>query len=144
MARINITPVTRILLGTLFSLSFLSFLVRYKQWTASSDTILIPYLNLIPQLSLVYPWTFLTTTLVEGNIFTLSVAALTLYQGGRYLERAWSSKEFAKFVLITALVPNTLCFAVLIVFFTFTRNETWTYVSPSFSPPCRQPRLRPS
>lgn len=129
MARSNIPPVTRILLGTLFSLSFLSFLVRYKQWTASSDTILVPYLTLIPQLSLIYPWTFLITTLVESNIFTLSIAALTLFHGGRYLERAWSSREFTKFILITALVPNTLCFAVLVVFFTFTRDETWTYVT---------------
>lgn len=134
MPRINIPPVTRILLGSLFTLSVLSAAIRFKQWTASSDTILIPYLNLIPQLSLIYPWTFLTTTLVESNVFTFAIAAATLYQGGRYLERAWSSKEFAKFVLITALVPNVLCFAILIIFFTFTRNETWTYVKPS-SPP---------
>ncbi|KAJ4401307.1 hypothetical protein N0V82_010878 [Gnomoniopsis sp. IMI 355080] len=123
--RINIPPVTRILLITLGLQSILSAAIRYKQWTANSE-IVIPYLNLIPQLSLIYPWTFLSTTLVESNIFTFSIAALTLYQGGRYLERAWSSREFAKFLLITALIPNTLCFAIMIMFFTFTRNETWT------------------
>ncbi|KAK7748010.1 hypothetical protein SLS53_001262 [Cytospora paraplurivora] len=123
--RINIPPVTRILLITLGLQSFLSAAIRYKQWTANSE-IVIPYLNLIPQLSLVYPWTFVTTTLVENNVFTLAIAALTLYNGGRYLERAWSSREFAKFLLITALVPNTLTFATLIIFFTFTRNESWT------------------
>ncbi|KAI7788684.1 rhomboid family protein [Diaporthe eres] len=123
--RINIPPVTRILLITLGLQSILSAAIRYKQWTANSE-IVIPYLNLIPQLSLIYPWTFLTTTLVESNVFTLAIAAITLYHGGRYLERAWSSKEFAKFLLITALIPNTLCFGVMVTFFTVTRNESWT------------------
>lgn len=140
--RINIPPVTRILLITLGLQSILSAAIRYKQWTANSE-IVIPYLNLIPQLSLIYPWTFVTTTLVEGNIFTLSIAALTLYHGGRYLERAWSSREFAKFLLITALIPNTLCFAVMIMFFTFTRNEVWTYVHQPSPPLLLFPNHRP-
>lgn len=125
--RLNIPPVTRILLITLGLQSILSAAIRYKQWTADNE-IVIPYLTLVPQLSLIYPWTFLTTTLVESNVFTLAIAVLTLFNGGRYLERAWSSREFAKFLLVTALVPNTLCFGTMIMFFTFTRNENWTYV----------------
>ncbi|KAM7209494.1 Eukaryotic integral membrane protein (DUF1751) domain containing protein [Naviculisporaceae sp. PSN 640] len=123
--RINIPPVSRVLLITLGLQSLLSAAIRYRQWTANSD-IVIPYLNLIPSLSLVYPWTFLTTTLVESNVFTFSIACLTLYHGGRYLERAWSSREFAKFLLVVSLIPNTLSFATMIIFFTFTRDETWT------------------
>jgi membrane associated rhomboid family serine protease len=130
--RINIPPVTRIVLIILGLQSILSASIRYKQWSADSE-IVIPYLNLIPQLSLTYPWTFLTTTFVESNIFTLSVAGFTLFNGGRYLERAWSSREFGKFLLVTSLVPNVLSFAVLIFFFTLTRNESWTYVD-SFKP----------
>jgi membrane associated rhomboid family serine protease len=126
--RINIPPVTRILLIVLALQSVLSAAIRYRQWTAHSE-IVIPYLNLIPQLSLVYPWTFVTTTLVESNIFTLSIACVTLYNGGRYLERAWSSREFAKFLLVSALIPNVLTFATLIVLFAFTRHERWTYVT---------------
>jgi hypothetical protein len=105
--------------------SILSAAIRYRQWTANSE-IVIPYLTLIPQLSLVYPWTFLSTTLVESNVFTLTASGLTLYHGGRYLERAWSSREFGKFLLITSLIPNILCFGTLILLFTFTRNERWT------------------
>jgi len=132
--RINIPPVTRILLIVLVLQSVLSAAIRYRQWTAQSE-IVIPYLNLIPQLSLIYPWTFLTTTLVENNVFTLGIAGFTLYQGGRYLERAWSSREFAKFLLIVSLLPNVLCFGVMILFFTFTRNERWTYVIMAARPP---------
>ncbi|EFQ29948.1 eukaryotic integral membrane protein [Colletotrichum graminicola] len=123
--RINIPPVTRALLAVLLVQSFLSAAIRYRQWSATSE-IVIPYLTLIPQLSLIYPWTFLTSTFVENNIFTLGIACVTIYQGGRYLERAWSSAELAKFVVITALVPNILTFALMIIFFTLTRNERWT------------------
>ena len=123
--RWNIPPVTRILLGALILQSVLSAAVRYRQWSAHSE-IVVEWLTLVPQLSLFYPWTFLTTTLVEHNIFTLSIAALTLYHGGRYLESAWSSREFAKFLLVVSLIPKTLTFLALVSMFTLTRNERWT------------------
>ncbi|KAG7114444.1 Rhomboid-like protein 19 like [Verticillium longisporum] len=126
--RINIPPVTRVALGALAIQSFLSAAIRYRQWTANSE-IVIPYLTLIPQLSLIYPWTFVSTTLVESNVFTFSAAGATLYYGGRYLERAWSSAELAKFLLVSSLVPNVLTFLVSMVFFTLTRNERWTLMT---------------
>jgi membrane associated rhomboid family serine protease len=129
--RINIPPVTRILLIALLGQSILSAAIRYRQWTANAD-IVIPYLTLVPQLSIIYPWTFITSTFVESNVFTLGIAGLTLYHGGRYLERAWSSAELAKFVAIVSLVPNFLTLCVMVLFFTLSRNESWTYVLPSW------------
>jgi membrane associated rhomboid family serine protease len=106
--------------------SILSSAIRYRQWTEHAE-IVIPYLTFVPQLSIVYPWTLLTTSLVESNIFTLAVGAATLYYGGRYLERAWSSRELAKFVALVTLVPNFLTFGMLVILFTLSRNESWTY-----------------
>ncbi|KAF4987198.1 hypothetical protein FDECE_15554 [Fusarium decemcellulare] len=123
--RINIPPVTRILLIALLAQSLLSAAIRYRQWTAHAD-IVIPYLTLVPQLSIIYPWTFLTSTFVESNVFTLGIAGVTLYHGGRYLERAWSSAELAKFLALVSLVPNFLTLCVMVLFFTLTRNESWT------------------
>jgi membrane associated rhomboid family serine protease len=123
--RINIPPVTRAMLIALIAQSFLSAAIRYRQWTANSD-IVIPYLTLVPQLSLVYPWVFLTTTLVEGNIFTLAISGVTLYHAGRYLERAWSSKELAKFVVVASLIPNLLCCGTLVSLLALTGSESWT------------------
>jgi membrane associated rhomboid family serine protease len=123
--RLNIPPVTRALLGALLFQSLLSAAIRYRQWSESTS-IIIPYLTLVPQMSVVYPWTFLTATLVESNVFTFAIGAVTLYQGGRYLERAWSSAELAKYIALVALVPNTLTFLVMVIFFTLTRNESWT------------------
>jgi membrane associated rhomboid family serine protease len=113
------------MLIALIAQSFLSAAIRYRQWSATSD-IVIPYLTLVPQLSLVYPWVFLTTTLVEGNIFTLAISGVTLYYGGRYLERAWSSAELAKFVVIVSLIPNILCFGTLVSLLALTGSESWT------------------
>ncbi|KAI0025106.1 eukaryotic integral membrane protein-domain-containing protein [Xylariomycetidae sp. FL0641] len=123
--RLNIPPVTRILLVVLLLQSVLSAAVRYRHWTAHSE-IVVEWLTLIPYLSLFYPWTFVTTTLVENNIFTLAIAGLTIYHGGRYLERAWSSREFAKFLLVVSLVPNTLCFLVLLALSVITQSDSWT------------------
>lgn len=125
--RINIPPVTRTILIVLVVQSLLNAAIRYRQWTSGSH-IVIPYLSFVPQLSILYPWTLLTTTLVENNVFTLSISAATIYQGGRYLERAWSSAELAKFVGVVSLVPNVLTFATLVTLFYLTGNDGWTYV----------------
>lgn len=121
-----------LLVGLLFQ-SILSAAIRYRQWSADAD-IIIPYLTLVPQLSIIYPWTFATATLVEGNVFTFAIAGVTIFYGGRYLERAWSSRELAKFIALVSLLPNVLTFAVLVLFFTLTRNESWTYVYLSAYP----------
>lgn len=123
--RLNIPPITRILLIVLVSQSVLSAAIRYRQWTKESDVV-VPYLTLVPQLSIVYPWVFLTATLVEGNVFTLGITSVTIYYGGRYLERAWSSTEFVKFLLIVSLIPNVLTFCVLVVLFAITADISWT------------------
>ena len=86
----------------------------------------MPYLALVPQLSLIYPWTFLTTTLVENNVFTLGIAGVTLFYGGRYLERAWTSLEFAKFLLVASLIPNVIAFGTLVALFAITGDMQWT------------------
>ncbi|PHH67965.1 hypothetical protein CDD82_952 [Ophiocordyceps australis] len=122
--RLNIPPVTRSVLIVLVFQSLLAAAIRYRQWTKHAE-IIIPYLTLVPQLSLIYPWTFITSTLVEGNIVTLSIAGVTLFHGGKYLERAWSSAELVKFLALVALLPNLMTFCVMMLFFALTRNESW-------------------
>lgn len=122
--RLNIPPITRILLIALISQSLLSFAIRYRQWTAESD-IVVPYLVLVPQLSLIYPWTFLSTTLVENNMFMLGIGGVTLFYGGRYLERAWTSGEFAKFLLVVTGVSNVVVFGILVSLFAMTGDLSW-------------------
>jgi membrane associated rhomboid family serine protease len=126
MARFNIPPITRVLLVVLFLQSLLSFIIRYQKFDGKPTNKAPPYISLVPQLSLMYPWTFLSTTLVENNVFTLGIATVTLFYGGRYLERAWTSPEFAKFLVVVSLIPNILTFLTLVVLFAMTGSMDWT------------------
>lgn len=110
--RVNIPPVTRLCLVSLLTLSLLYNIARWRQISSSGKStgetgpILVPYLTLVPARVLFDPWTLLCATFVEQNIFTVLLNLATLFYGGKYLERAWSSREFAKFMLTVALVPN--------------------------------------
>ncbi|OBT94809.1 hypothetical protein VE01_06301 [Pseudogymnoascus verrucosus] len=121
--RLNLPPITRGLLLLLLFQSLLSAAVHFQRPT---EGLVIPYLTLIPSMSLIYPWTFVTSTFVETNIFSLAISGLTIWHGGRYLERAWTSREFAKFVAMVALVPNVYTFFTLVVMYAITGDVTWS------------------
>jgi membrane associated rhomboid family serine protease len=135
MPRVNLPPLTRGLLLVIIALSSFNAVLRTQKWrTFGNTTILtpsnanylsspqwaIPYLVLIPTQSIVYPWTFLTSAVVENNVVSMVVSAVVVFFGGRYLERAWGSKEFGKFVLFTTLIPNVLTFVVYALWHTLT------------------------
>ncbi|KAI9833416.1 MAG: hypothetical protein M1826_007514 [Phylliscum demangeonii] len=129
--RFNIPPLTRLLLAALLILSFLTGALRYRQWARKgvdgqrpddtpASAILVPYLTIVPQLSLFYPWVLLTSTLVESNLFGLVITLVTIFYGGRYLERAWSSAEFGKFLLIVSIVSNVVASAIYVAWYAVT------------------------
>ncbi|KAF8252293.1 DUF1751-domain-containing protein [Wilcoxina mikolae CBS 423.85] len=123
-------------------LSVLTGALRYRSWMATqpetdggdqpqTEFFTVPYLTVVPALSAIYPWTFVITTFVEQNIFTLAITLATLFYGGKYLERAWGSAELVKFLLVISVVPNFLSFVLYIVWFAITGN-----VVRSFSTIC--------
>jgi len=128
MPRLNLPPSTRALLAAILALSALNATQRFRKWSASVDSITtgvttptnylsdpqwaVPYLVLVPLHSLRYPWTFLTAALVENNVVSLSISAVVVWFGGRYLERAWGGKEFAKLVLFVTMLPNVFTFFI--------------------------------
>ena len=115
--RVNIPPATRAVLISLLALSLLYNIARWRQLDTSAGSVqtspIIPYLTLVPSLFYYYPWTLLTATFVEQNIYTVSLNAATIFYGGKYLERAWGSREFSKFIIAVALIPN----AVIVPFY---------------------------
>jgi membrane associated rhomboid family serine protease len=121
MARINLPPLTRSLLAAVVVFTLLNFALRpSSNWVEKVEKPLIgvgdgvPYLSIVPGRSLVYPWVFALATVVEQNVLGLAVTGLTIFYGGRYLERAWGSHEFTKFVLFVAMIPNMLSFLLYI------------------------------
>lgn len=113
--RINIPPVTRVLLGLIIAISVLYNTARWTAIQSAAETPppttrtatpLVPYLALVP--GRFYPWTLLTSPFVEQNIVTLGINGAAVLFAGRYLERAWGSREFALVLLVTSLIPNIL------------------------------------
>jgi len=129
MARINLPPLTRSLLASLVVFTLLNIVLRpqdnlveklEKPIMTVGDG--VPYLTIVPGQSAMYPWVFLVATAVEANLMGLVVTGLTLFYGGRYLERAWGSKEFTKFVLFVAMIPNLLSFALYLIGYVLSGN----------------------
>lgn len=89
----------------------------------------IPSLTIVPGLSIIYPWVFAIATLVEANIFTLALTLSTLFYGGKYLERAWGSKEFGKFLLVVSVVPNFVAFTLFNLWYVLTGSTRFTFVT---------------
>lgn len=117
--RINIPPLTRILLALLLAISVTHQVTRYVFRGQSTEL-----LALIPQWSLFYPWVYVTATFAEQNVVTLLIAGATILYGGKYLERAWSSTEFGKFVLLVMVLPNVASTFIYVIWYSITRNES--------------------
>lgn len=128
--RINIPPVTRSLLLATFAFTVLYVIAR---WNASSELLRepgptpkssIPYLTLVPSQSLYYPWTIITSTFVEQNVLNLVVNLTAVCLSGKYLERAWSSKDFAILIAVAVLIPNLLVVITYVLWGFITRSTT--------------------
>lgn len=129
--RLNIPPLTRSLFVCLVAFTFLNATIQpdftpLSPFTRTGNG--SPYLTIVPGISIKYPWTFATAALVEQNIFGLVITALTLFFGGRYLERAYGSAEYAKYILFIALIPNVFCFALYVIFYYISSSEKALWV----------------
>jgi hypothetical protein len=127
MARINLPPLTRSLLAGQVVFTLLNFALRpNSNWVEKVEKPLVgvgngvPYLTLVPGRSIIYPWVFALATVVEQNLFGLITSGLTVFYGGRYLERAWGSQEFTKFVMFVAMIPNIMSFLLYLLGFFIT------------------------
>lgn len=122
--RISIPPVTRALLIAVLSVTFLHGLVIFQQVDSVPEAArAAPYLALVPGEFWLYPWTLVTASLVESNLFTVLITGPTIFYGGKYLERAWGSRELAKFILVVTMIPNIVLAILLAVASVLTKSS---------------------
>lgn len=122
--RINIPPLTRVLLALL-----VTFSVSYQGLRLGVDRTAGHYLALIPQWALFTPWVYFTATYSEQNVLTTLIAGATILYGGKYLERAWGSLEFGRFILIVTLLPNFVASLIYVLLFAIGRNADFACVT---------------
>jgi membrane associated rhomboid family serine protease len=129
--RINIPPATRVLLISQLALSFLYNVARWRQLEVGAsgehNDPIVPFLTLVPSQFYYYPWTLVTATFVEQNIFTVILNAATLFYGGKYLERAWGSREFGKFILVVTLIANIIMIPTYLLWAAVTGSDVRGY-----------------
>ncbi|KAK9366518.1 eukaryotic integral membrane protein-domain-containing protein [Lipomyces kononenkoae] len=132
MLRVNLPPLTKATLASSVLVSILVAIVRYSAYfTLISITpnkridlssVYVSYLTVVPAISIVFPWTFITASFVEQNLIALLIAIATFYYGAKYCERVWGSRELAKFLLIVSGIPNFIVFLLYILAFVITGN----------------------
>ncbi|KAI7869028.1 eukaryotic integral membrane protein-domain-containing protein [Spinellus fusiger] len=85
------------------------------------------FIGLVPGLGLYTPWTFLTATFYESNVFSLMGSLMILLLCGKYLERAWGSRELLKYVLLTAFLSNVVTWVGILFTYYLSKNEQLLY-----------------
>ncbi|KAI9028959.1 eukaryotic integral membrane protein-domain-containing protein [Phycomyces nitens] len=88
-----------------------------------------PILGLVPGMALYRPWTFLTAAFYESNIFSLLASMVVLLLCGKYLERAWGSRELLKYIIITAILSNVVTWFGLVVTFYISADDKLLYTT---------------
>lgn len=121
--RLNIPPLTRVLLALL-----VAFSVSYQALRYGADYTAGHYLALIPVWALFTPWVYFTATYSEQNIVTILIAGATILYGGKYLERAWGSQEFGKFIVVVTLLPNVLASLIYVLLYAISQKESLVLV----------------
>ncbi|KAF7339318.1 DUF1751-domain-containing protein [Mycena sanguinolenta] len=112
----SIPPVTR---GFTAATVVVSLFYQWLLWTGTQNT---PYLTVVPGSSLFYPWTLVTSVLVESTILELILSLVFVPPCLRYLERVWGSIETLKFIAVSVGFSNIIAVGFNWIEFLFTKN----------------------
>lgn len=115
MSNLSVPPATKgLLIATTAGSLLLQFLKRkvYKELVTGGannvdyEKIIVPYLQLIPNHTLLHPWTVVTAVFVDMYIWRFIFSIIVMFFAGKFIERSWSSKELIKFVTIVGAFSN--------------------------------------
>ncbi|GAA5816155.1 hypothetical protein MFLAVUS_009681 [Mucor flavus] len=127
----NVPTLTKALVSLLLFCSIAPQIYMYRlnsEADADSDILSVcPFIGLLPGFVMFAPWTFLTATFYEDNMITLLCSVVVLLFCGKYLERAWGSKELLKFVLVTAVLSNVVTMFGILVSYYITADDMYLY-----------------
>ncbi|KAI0082082.1 DUF1751-domain-containing protein, partial [Panus rudis PR-1116 ss-1] len=117
----SVPPVTR----TFTAATVVTSLLYYWLYWTTEDA--LPYLVLVPGSSLFYPWTFVTSALVETTVIELAFTLLVIPASLRYLERLWGAAETLKFIVVTIGVSNIIAFGLNWIEYVVLQNPVFLY-----------------
>ncbi|KAI8088146.1 eukaryotic integral membrane protein-domain-containing protein [Thamnidium elegans] len=127
----NVPTLTKALVSLLLFCSIAPQVYMYRlnaEADADSDILSVcPFIGLLPGFVMYAPWTFLTATFYEDNIITVLCSVVVLLFCGKYLERAWGSKELLKFVIVTAVLSNVVTMFGILLSYYITADDMYLY-----------------
>lgn len=127
----NVPSLTKALVSAVLGCSLAAYVYIYRlQVDADPETVILsicPFIGLLPGFVMYAPWTFLTAAFYESNIITLSISVVILLFCGKYLERAWGSKELLKFIIITAVLSNVVTWFGILISYYLSGDDKFLY-----------------
>ncbi|RIA93186.1 eukaryotic integral membrane protein [Glomus cerebriforme] len=133
----NIPPTVKVVAFIIIILSGLGTVQRVKRWqdngekneenTPTFSSNILPDIALVPGFALQKFWTFLTAGFLETNLLGFLGSILVILVNGKYLERAWGSRDFLKFIGIVIIGANICTFLTYLCEYTITRDKFYLY-----------------
>ncbi|KAF9083366.1 hypothetical protein BGX23_011555 [Mortierella sp. AD031] len=115
----NVPPLTKSVSTSMTIMTALGLLVRARDLlilsytggdsgdegvsSSSSEDTIVPLLAMVPVSAPYHFWTFATASFFEKNIILYAINTFILLGCGKYLERAWGSRELFKYLSITSV-----------------------------------------
>ncbi|CAG8580378.1 801_t:CDS:2, partial [Dentiscutata erythropus] len=124
----NVPPTVKTLTFSIVFVSALGALKRFHRWTENPfATNVLPNFALVPGHAIQNFWTFFTAGFLETNPASLIGSIIAMVACGKYLERAWGSKDFLKFVGIILIGVTLSTYFTYLLEYVITGDEHYLY-----------------
>ncbi|CAG8493339.1 2200_t:CDS:2, partial [Cetraspora pellucida] len=105
-------------------ISALGALKKFHNWAENSFAVdVLPDFALVPGHAIQKFWTFFTAGFLETDPISLTGSVIAMVACGKYLERAWGSKDFLKFIGIILIGVTLATFLTYLLEYTITGDE---------------------
>ncbi|CAG8506907.1 26447_t:CDS:2, partial [Gigaspora margarita] len=124
----NVPPTVKTLTFSIVFVSALGALKRFHRWGENPFVVdVLPDFALVPGHAAQKFWAFFTAGFLETNPTSLIGSVIAMIACGKYLERAWGSKDFLKFVGIILIGVTLSTYFTYLLEYTITGDEYYLF-----------------
>ncbi|KAF9438362.1 hypothetical protein BGZ76_008392 [Entomortierella beljakovae] len=146
----NVPPLTKTISTAMIVMTALDFALRFRDMAVvdysdaeapnngaapsfvNAEATLIPLVAMVPVSAPFRFWTFATASFFERNIIQFAINITVLLGSGKYLERAWGSRELFKFLSITSVGSMLALYFTCLFEYIARGNENLIYETKAY------------
>ncbi|KAF9940307.1 hypothetical protein BGZ67_007937 [Mortierella alpina] len=150
----NVPPLTKTVSTAMTVMTVLGFVLRFRDMAiasqhtddtaspdpdpsyASAEASLVPLLAMVPVSAPYHFWTLATAAFFERSIIQFAINTAFLLGSGKYLERAWGSREFLKFLAVTSVGSMLGVYLTCLFQYVVRGNESLLYDTQAYGLTC--------